>query len=72
MTIQKFAFDDFDRAHRKAFWRKVTAWLTKEPNNLLPFDEVRENMPIKGQHYLGLTTGADRANCRQLGAIQGF
>jgi len=54
MTIQKFAFDDFDRAHRKAFWRKVTAWLTKEPNHLLPFDEVRENMPIKGQHYLGL------------------
>ena len=54
MVIQKYASDDFDRAFRKAFWRKVTAWLTKEPTTLLPFYDVRERMPIKGQHYLGL------------------
>ena len=54
MTIQQFASDDFERAYRKAFWRKIIAWLTGEPNNLLPFYEVRERMPIKGQHYIGL------------------
>jgi len=54
MTTHQFASNDFERAYRKAFWRKVTAWLTKDPNTLLPFDEVRERMPIKGQHYLGL------------------
>jgi hypothetical protein len=54
MAIQKYASDDFERAYRKAFWRKVAAWLTKEPNTLLPFYDVRERMPIKGQHYIGL------------------
>ena len=72
MIIQKFAFDDFDRAHRKAFWRKVTAWLTKEPNNLLPFYEVRENMPIKGQHYLGLQQVPIERIVGSLGRYQDF
>lgn len=54
MTINRFASNDFDRAYRKAFWRKVTSWLTKDPNTLLPFYDVREHMPIKGQHYIGL------------------
>ena len=54
MVIQKYASDDFDRAFRKSFWHKVTAWLKKEPTTLLPFFDVRERMPIKGQHYLGL------------------
>jgi hypothetical protein len=54
MIIPTHAINDFERAFRKAFWRKVTAWLTKEPNTLLPFDEVRDHMPIKGQHSIGL------------------
>ncbi len=54
MMIHKYATNDFERAYRKAFWRKVTSWLTRAPNTLLPFYEVRERMPIKGQHYLGL------------------
>jgi len=54
MTIHQIASNDFERAYRKAFWRKVTSWLTKDSNTLLPFDDVRERMPIKGQHYLGL------------------
>lgn len=54
MTIQQYASDDFERAYRKAFWRKVITWLTGEPNTLLPFYDVRDHMPIKGQHYLGL------------------
>lgn len=45
---------DFERARRKAFWRRVLAWLKGESNDLLPFDEVREKLPIKGQYYAGL------------------
>lgn len=45
---------DFDRARRKAFWRRVLTWLKGESNELLPFDDVREKMPIKGQYYSGL------------------
>ena len=42
------------RASGRAFWRKVLSWLSGRSNDLLPFDMVREHMPIKGQHYLGL------------------
>lgn len=45
---------DFDRARRKAFWRKLLAWLKGESNELLPFDDVRDKLPIKGQYYAGL------------------
>ena len=54
MTIEKMAHEDFDRARWKAFWRKVTTILTGRSNDLLPFDEVRGRLPMKGQHYLGL------------------
>jgi hypothetical protein len=54
MTTEQFASNDFERAYRKAFWRKVAAWLTKGPNTLLPFYDLRDRMPIKGQHYIGL------------------
>ncbi len=45
---------DFDRARRKAFWRRVLTWIRGESNELLPFDDVREKMPIKSQSYAGL------------------
>jgi hypothetical protein len=54
MTYDKLAEDDFERARRKAFWRKLFAWLAGENNLLLPFDEYREKIPIKGQFYRGL------------------
>ena len=54
MAIEKLAHDDFDRARWKAFWRKVTTLLTGKSNELLPFDEVRGRLPMKGQHYLGM------------------
>jgi hypothetical protein len=54
MAIDKLAHDDFDRARWKAFWRKVTTLLTGKKNELLPFDEVRGRIPMKGQHYIGL------------------
>jgi hypothetical protein len=54
LSLDKMAEMDFDRARRKAFWRRVLAWLKGESNELLTFDEVREKLPIKGQYYAGL------------------
>jgi nucleotide-binding universal stress UspA family protein len=51
-----FAKEDFRRALRKGFWRKINAWLTGKNNELLPYDEVRQIFPFKGQRYLGLQT----------------
>ncbi len=45
---------DYERARRKAFWRRIFSWISGESNELLPFDDVREKLRIKGQHYLGL------------------
>lgn len=54
MSIDRQASDDFDHAFWKGFWRKVISLLTGAKNELLPFDEVRRRMPMKGQHYIGL------------------
>lgn len=54
MTSREAASSDFERARRKAFWRKLLTWIKGESNELLPFDEFRENLPIHGQHYMGL------------------
>ncbi|OGO62822.1 MAG: hypothetical protein A2Z45_06055 [Chloroflexi bacterium RBG_19FT_COMBO_55_16] len=54
MIFDQMAKYDFERARGKAFWRNVLSWLTGERNQLLPFDEVREHIPMIGQHYIGL------------------
>jgi len=54
MENRQLAKGDFERAVGRAFWRKVISWLSRRSNDLLPFDMVRDHMPIKGQHYLGL------------------
>jgi len=45
---------DFNDAYRKRFWQSVKSWLTQHTNELLPFDEVRQALPMYGQHYIGL------------------
>lgn len=54
MGSKHLAQDDFERAYRMGFWRKVITWLTGESNQLLPFKEVRESIPLQGEHYVGL------------------
>jgi hypothetical protein len=44
---------DFDRAHLKAFLNETLSWITKSSNDLLPFDDVRRMLPLKGQYDLG-------------------
>lgn len=55
MAYNNLANDDFERAFVKGFWRKVLRWLTgKSSDLLLPYDAVKERLPIKGQHFIGV------------------
>jgi hypothetical protein len=50
------AFEDFERAYRRSFWRKVIAKVTGQTNELLPYDEVRQALPFQSQRDIGLQT----------------
>ncbi len=52
--FRKEARSDFDSAHRKSTWRSILSWVTRNQVELLPFDEVRTRLPVKGQHYTGM------------------
>jgi len=54
MRYDYLASSDFERAFRKGYWRKIVSWLKGENISLLPFEEVREYIPLRGQHYVGL------------------
>lgn len=48
------AQNDFSRAYRKRFFHAIIAWIQKSNNDLIPYDEVRKRIPMRGQHYVGL------------------
>ncbi len=54
MAMSFVAHEDFRRAKNRAFWRKVSSWITGKSNALLPFEEVRRTLPFEGQRYMGL------------------
>jgi len=54
MSFRHLANQDFERAHSRAFWRKIIARLTGESIDLLPFEEVRARLRIEGQRSIGL------------------
>ncbi len=45
---------DFDRAHMKSFFREILSWFNHSSNDLLPYDEVRRVVPLKGQMDVGI------------------
>jgi len=45
---------DFSHAYWKGFVRSMLSWLQHQNNDLLPYDEVRKHIPMRGQHYVGL------------------
>jgi hypothetical protein len=53
MMYQQIANQDFERAVMRGFLRKILSLITGVNNELLRYDEVREQIPIRGQHYLG-------------------
>ena len=48
------AVQDFAHARRKAFWRDIVSHLTGTENRLRSFDQIRQELPLRGQHYRGL------------------
>jgi hypothetical protein len=54
--FKSLAYQDFDRVYRRGFWRKIRAWLTGTSNELLPYEEVRRQLPFSGQRDLGMQT----------------
>ena len=50
----QLANQDFDKVYRRGFWRKLGAWLSGRSNELLPYDEVRKQLPFQGQRAAGL------------------
>jgi hypothetical protein len=54
MDPRQLAQEDFERAYRRGFWRKLSSWLTGQSNELIPFEAVRDRLPLRGQHYIGL------------------
>lgn len=52
--FNELAHRDFDKAYRRSFWRRLSSWLRGTSNDLLPYDEVRKQLPIKGQRDAGL------------------
>ncbi len=47
---------DYSDARRKAFWNEVSAFLSRRPNRLLSWNEVRDKLGIRGQVYRGIQT----------------
>ena len=49
---------DFSRARRRAFLRRIGAYLRRDPasNRLLSFDEVKKTLGLVSQAYLGMRT----------------
>jgi hypothetical protein len=54
MSVEAQAEMDFDRARRRAFFRRVAARLRRECNRLLAFDETREGHLAHNRRRLGL------------------
>ena len=52
--IDKTAQEDFEIALKRGFWRSVIKWFNQDRNKLLPFDEVRMELPPLSEHYIGL------------------
>jgi len=48
------ARSDFEAALMKGFWHEVLNWFLQRKKTLIPFDEIREVLPMKGQRWIGI------------------
>lgn len=51
--INHITREDFNRARRRALFAQLGALLSRTSNELLPFEEVRARLQIRGQRHLG-------------------
>jgi len=54
MTTHPDSLRDFDSALRKAFIQRILAFITRQPLDLLPFEQVRKQLRLRDRHYRGL------------------
>ena len=54
MTPQRESLRDFDRARRKVFVQRILSYFTGRSPDLLPFEQVREQLRLSNQHFRGL------------------
>ncbi|MCA9922120.1 MAG: hypothetical protein KC421_07105 [Anaerolineales bacterium] len=54
--FKQMAFEDFWRAYRHGYWRKLASWILGTNNQLLPYHEIRDSLPFQGQRDLGAQT----------------
>lgn len=45
---------DFARAYRRGFLRSIFSLIRHTDNRLLPFDEVMQHIPMRGEHSVGI------------------
>ncbi len=48
------AREDWDRARRKALWEAVVDVVKHRSGELVPLDEIKTRLNVRGSHYLGL------------------
>jgi len=54
-TVRLRAEDAFTQARRRAFVQRIWHYITRRPEDeLLSFEQVRDKLSIRGQHYVGL------------------
>ncbi|NMB54734.1 MAG: DUF4032 domain-containing protein [Leptolinea sp.] len=63
---------DFNAAHRKSYWREISSLLTRQSNELLPYDQVLKLLPVCGQHYIGIRQVPLDAIIGSVGRFQDF
>lgn len=45
---------DYERARRKAFWRRIRSWVTRSDDALLAFERIRQELHAQAQHEGGM------------------
>jgi hypothetical protein len=54
MSPQRDSLRDVDRARRRASIQRILGLLTRKPSDLLPFEQVREQLRLHSHHFRGL------------------
>ena len=54
MSSHRDSLRDFDRARRRAFIQRILGLLTRKPSDLLPFEQVREQLRLHSHRFRGL------------------
>jgi hypothetical protein len=54
MASHRDSLRDFDNARRKAFIQRILALVTRQSLDLLPFEQVREQLLLRDHYFLGL------------------